>query len=270
MSGTLRAAGRVFDVSVGALIWSRRTAFMAAVLIVPVALAVGGRIALTSGLVPLRVNGVPVDGAGLVGLMAWALYLRFIVPVLAAFYATGLIAEDVESRTITYLFTRPLSRGAILLGKYLAYLACTTLVAVPSLLLVYFLLVPIQAIPASFLPLLGALALVVAGLTTYGALFALAGVLLRRPLLVGLLFALGWEQLALIMPGYLRRLTLAHYLQSLMPAGLGSDRVLAVVEALTPLSAEGLTAVLTLAAITMISLIVAMIVVRTREYVLDQ
>ena len=41
----------------------------------------------------------------------------------------------------------------------------------------------------------------------YGALFALMGVLLRRPVIPGLLFLFGWELLANL-PGYLPRLTL--------------------------------------------------------------
>ena len=57
--------------------------------------------------------------------MIWMLFLRFIVPVLGVFYGTALMADEVEDKTITYLFTRPIPRGAVLVGKYLAYLACT-------------------------------------------------------------------------------------------------------------------------------------------------
>jgi len=59
-------------------------------------------------------------------------YLRFTVPVLAVFYGTSLIADEIEDKTITYLFTRPIPRGAVMAGKYLAYLACTSLVVLPS------------------------------------------------------------------------------------------------------------------------------------------
>ena len=55
-------------------------------------------------------------------MMIWLLYIRFIVPVLGVFYGTSLIADEVDDKTITYLFTRPIPRGAVLLGKYLAYL----------------------------------------------------------------------------------------------------------------------------------------------------
>jgi hypothetical protein len=38
--------------------------------------------------------------------------------------------------------------------------------------------------------------------------------LFRRPLVGGLLFVFGWEQLAAILPGYVGQLTIAHYLQA--------------------------------------------------------
>ena len=92
----------------------------------------------------LRVNGQRVGGSGVFGVMIWMLFLRFIVPVLGVFYGTALMADEVEDKTITYLFTRPIPRGAVLLGKYLAYLACTVLVVLPSVMLVFFLVVPIR------------------------------------------------------------------------------------------------------------------------------
>ena len=146
-------------------------------------------------------------------MMVWVFFLRFIVPVLGVFYGTSLIADEVDDKTITYLFTRPIRRGSVLVGKYLAYLVCTTLVVLPRYTLVYFLLVPFGEVPASFRWLLADLGLLALGLAVYGALFALVGTVLKRPLVVGLVFAFGWEQVALVMPGYLRRFTLAHYLQ---------------------------------------------------------
>ena len=90
----------------------------------------------------MTVNGIRVGGPGIFGLMIWFLFLRFIVPILGIFYGTSLIADEVEDKTITYLFTRPISRSAVLVGKYLAYLASTVLIVLPSVMLVYFLVVP--------------------------------------------------------------------------------------------------------------------------------
>ena len=99
------------------------------------------------GMSALRVNGQRVAGFGIFGVMIWMLFLRFIVPVLGVFYGTALMADEVEDKTITYLFTRPIPRGAVLVGKFLAYLACTFLVVLPSVMIVYFLLVPFSQLP---------------------------------------------------------------------------------------------------------------------------
>jgi hypothetical protein len=48
---------------------------------------------------------------------------------------------------------------------------------------------------------------------------------MKRPLIVGLVFAFGWEQFALIMPGYVRRFTLMYYVQSLVPHAMPTEGV---------------------------------------------
>ena len=100
----------------------------------------------------MRVNGQRIGGMGVFGIMIWMLFLRFVIPVLGVFYGTALMADEVEDRTITYLFTRPIPRGAVLIGKYLAYLACTSLVVLPSVMLVYFLLDPLLRDPGYIHP----------------------------------------------------------------------------------------------------------------------
>src|SRR5918999_1333988 len=183
----LAGAARVFDLSLGEMLWSRRTIFMALVVGGPVLLAVVARAVQASGIAPLRVNGVRVDAASMFGMMIWVLFLRFIVPVLGVFYGTSLIADEVEDKTITYLFTRPIRRGAVLVGKYFAYLACTILVVLPSVMLVYLLIVPMNgSLGGSFMDLLKDLSIIAIGLAVYGALFAFIGAKIKRPLLVGL------------------------------------------------------------------------------------
>ena len=61
------------------------------------------------------------------------------------------------------------------------------------------------------------------GLAAYGAVFAFVGARLQRPLLIGLLFALGWEPTVLVVPGYLKRLTVAYYLQALVVHEMPQD-----------------------------------------------
>ena len=266
------AAGaiRVFSLSLSEMLWSRRTVFLLLVTGAPVFLALVARIVQGIGVVPLRVNGVPVDGASIFGMMIWVFFLRFIVPVLGVFYGTSLIADEVEDRTITYLFTRPIRRGAVLVGKYLAYLVCTTLVVLPSVVLVYFLLVPLGQVARTFMSFAADLGLLALGLAAYGALFALVGAALKRPLVSGLVFVFGWEQIALLVPGYFRRFTVAHYVQSLVPHAMPSDGVVSVLQSVLRDNPPVFVCLLVLAAIIVGTLWLAANTVESREYVLDQ
>lgn len=270
-ASTTAGAARIFDLSLGELIWSRRTIFMALVVGAPVLLATVARIVQESGIAPLRVNGVRVDAFSVFGMIVWVLYLRFIIPVLGVFYGTSLVADEVEDKTITYLFTRPLRRGAVLLGKYLAYLACTTLVVLPSVMIVYFMLVPFSDVARSFPALVTDLGLMAVGIAAYGALFTMVGAWMKRPLVVGLVFIFGWEQFAMLMPGYLRRFTIAYYLQALVPHAMPVDE--SVTSLLQSVFAENLPAplsLLVLVAIIVVSLFLAMRIIERKEYVLEQ
>jgi hypothetical protein len=213
----------MFALSVPQLLWSRRTLFMALVAGAPVLLAAGARAAAENGAFEMRLNGADVGGLDVFRAMASLFFLRFAVPVLGAFYGTALIADEVDDRTITYLFVRPIPRAAVLGGKYLACLACTMLVVLPATVLVYLALVPAAAILTETGELAHHLAVLALGLAAYAALFALMGVWVKRPLMAGLVFAFGWEPVALLVPGYLRQFTIAQHLQSLAPQGTSSN-----------------------------------------------
>ena len=263
---------RVFDMSLGQMLWSRRTVFMALATGAPVVIAVLLRVIHEMGLSSFRVNGIPVPGPVIFGGMIWLLYLRFIVPVLGAFYGTSLISDEVEDRTITYLFTRPVPRGAVILGKYLAYLVCTTLVVLPSVTAVYLLIIPVSggSIGGTFLQLLTDLGLLALGLAVYGAVFALIGALVPRPLVAGLLLIFGWEQVALVVPGYLRRFTIAHYLQGLVPHSMPHDDTVAAIQSLFSDPPTLISSLTSLAFIAVMALWLAARTVERKEYVLDQ
>ncbi len=268
--GVLTAALRIFDLSLGEMLWSRRTIFMALVVGAPVVIAAGLRAVVALG-APVLDQSRGVTGPMIFGLMIWVFYLRFTVPVLGVFYGTALMADEVEDKTVTYLFTRPVRRGAILLGKYLAYLACTVLVVLPSVVLVYLLVVPLQgSLGASFLDLLKDLALLAIGLAVYGALFAFIGAQFKRPLLVGLVFIFGWEQVALVFPGYLKRFTIAYYVQAMVPHAMPNDNALSLIQAIFHDTPSLPLSLFWLGVIWITFLALAARAVEQREYVLEQ
>jgi ABC-type transport system involved in multi-copper enzyme maturation permease subunit len=269
----LASAARIFDLSLGQMLWSRRSLFLGLLAGGPIVLAAALRLAadLEPRALP-TINGARLGGPALFGMMIWLLYIRFIVPVLGVFYGTALIADEVEDKTITYLFTRPIPRSAVLLGKYLAYLASTVLLVLPSVVVVYFLVIQIGdgTIGSSFPSLVTDLAMLAIGLAAYGAVFALVGARLKRPLTIGLIFAFGWEPAVLLFPGYLKRLTVAYYLQALVPHAMPDDSAVSVLMQLFSETPPALVSVMVLLTITVLTIWLAGRAVERREYVLEQ
>ena len=265
---------RVFDLSLGQMLWSRRSVFLGVVVAGPVILAVAvpAVVAFAGRGLPM-VNGASMTGAATFGLIVWLLYIRFIVPVLGVFYGTSLIADEVDDKTITYLFTRPISRAAVLFGKFLAYLTCTGLLVLPSIVVVFFIIVPLGggSVGEAFPSLVADLGMLLVGLIAYGAVFALVGTRLKRPLVIGLVFIFGWEPGVLLFPGYLKQATIAYYLQGLVPQAMPADE--SVVGGILQIFNEVPSVWIslgTLAAITAAALILAASTVQNREFVLDQ
>jgi ABC-type transport system involved in multi-copper enzyme maturation permease subunit len=219
----------------------------------------------------VRLGNIAATGPTIFGMIIWFFFTRFTVPVLAVFYGTALIADEVEDKTITYLFTRPIPRSAVLVGKYLAYMACTVGVVLPSVVIVWLTIIPMGgSLGAGFLDLLKDLAIIVLGLAAYGAVFACIGSALKRPLLIGLFLVMGFEPAVLAFPGYLKHFTVAYYVQGLIPHAMPNDSVLSLIQGLvreTPGLPESLLA---------IALVVVGFLawgarnVTSREYVLEQ
>jgi ABC-type transport system involved in multi-copper enzyme maturation permease subunit len=266
----LTASARIFDLSLGEMLWSRRTVFMSLVTGVPVLMALVVRAADALG-GHVRISDVAVNGPSIFGMMIWLFFVRFTVPVLAVFYGTALIADEVEDKTITYLFTRPIPRGAVLVGKFLAYLACTIGVVLPSVVIVWILIVPMGgSLGANFLDLVTDLSILAAGLAAYGAVFACIGSAIKRPVIIGLFLILGWEPAVMAVPGYLKHLTVGYYVQGLVPHAMPNDSMLSLLQGMvrqTPSVAQSLVA---LSLILVVSLAIGARTIAKREYVLEQ
>jgi ABC-type transport system involved in multi-copper enzyme maturation permease subunit len=265
----LYATLRVCDLSLGEMLWSRRTVFMALVVGLPVLMSVIVRLLYEAGAPGLRVGAA--SGPVVFGIMVWVFFVRFCVPVLGVFYGTSLIADEVEDKTITYLFTRPIPRGAVLLGKYLAYVICTVFVVLPAVVLVWLLVVPMGgSLGATFGDLVKDLGILALGLLAYGAFFSFIGATVKRPLLVGLLFVFGWEMIALALPGYMKRITIAYYLQGLVPHTMPSNSPVGLMQSVFRESPTLTTSLVGIGVIVLVALWLGSRAVTNREYVLEQ
>jgi ABC-2 type transport system permease protein len=267
----LTASLRVFEISLGEMLWSRRTIFMGLVVGLPVLMALVVRLFDLAGASGIRVNNLAVDGPAIFGLMIWAFFIKFSVPVLGVFYGTSLVADEVEDKTITYLFTRPIAREAVLIGKYLAYLACTIFVVLPAIVVVWILVIPMGgSLGANFLDLVKDLGIVVVGLAVYGAVFAFIGAYFKRPLLIGLVFIFGWEQTIVAVPGSFKLFSVAYYLQGLVPHAMPNDSFASMMQALFRETPTLTSSLVWLSLILVVFLGLAARIVARREYVLEQ
>lgn len=158
--------------------------------------------------------------------LSWFLYLQVVVPLVSLLQGQAVISREVEDRTITYLFSRPISRPAMFLGRSLGALAFTLLLLLAGALLLLFVAAqgPLGTAPdpARFpqagwsadgivLPLLGAVAL---GAATYTLLFAALGVFTKHPMILGLAYTFALEGFFANLPGSNQALAVQYYLRS--------------------------------------------------------
>jgi ABC-type transport system involved in multi-copper enzyme maturation permease subunit len=120
------------------------------------------------------------------------LYFRFLVWFVPALTASAAVAEEIESKTFTFVFARPAPRGALILGKLWAATVPAIVVVVPSLALAWLVAqLRFAGDMAETWPhLLRVELAAVAGLAAYGALAAAIGTLFSRHPLVAVLFYL--------------------------------------------------------------------------------
>jgi ABC-2 type transport system permease protein len=159
-------------------------------------------------------SNADLGAAVIYGRMAEGWIFQFVLVMLCVIYGTGIVANEVEQKTVVYLLTRPVPRWRILLPKYLAACTAAFLSGGGALLLTALATYGGKIGNAPFLRDAGVL---LAGVLVYTALFLLMGTILTRPLIVGLLFGFGWETWVPNMPGSFSKFSLISYLRALTP-----------------------------------------------------
>lgn len=215
---------------------------------------------------------MPVDSL-LVALFDF-LYVYTLVPLTALFYACALLAEETEGHTFPLLLSRPVPRGAFVLGKYAAFLFVSTILISVSLTATFystalFLKLPLTGAHHGLLVRYAVLC--AAGLAAYGALCLMVSTLTRRPVLVSAVFIFGWEKMVIALPGYADFLTLQKYLGQLLPAVDFRRITIAKIELpvelmreVYPVSTAGAIGALVCATLGLLA--IACLCVRVREY----
>jgi ABC-2 type transport system permease protein len=153
-----------------------------------------------------------------------------LAPLTALLYAAGIVQDEVEGQTLTYLLLRPLPRWALYLTKLLATVLVTAALTGVFTQLAYAVIYwNTPGLWTDVLPgrALKAVALLALAELTYCALFAAISLLTRWTLIVGLGYIIIFEGLLASFDTVARRLTVMYYLRVLLvrwldPPGVAS------------------------------------------------
>lgn len=264
MNDRLRAFRTAFAFFLFAVRRNRRTrAFLVVSLLPAIAAAV-------IGLGRLFSPGSGIDGPSAFGGVIMAFELQFLILVLALFYGSSVASEEIEGRTLTYLTTRPVPKAALLLGKYAA-VSLTLFAFVMTGLVAAFIILHLESLGdgAAWIRLARSAGVLALGLLCYTAFFTLAGTFLKKSVLFGLFYCFGWESVVQYFPGSTQKLTVMHYLKSLLPVGSSDGGKLAfLIYRLEPSSPAAAVAVLI--GLTAVFLAAAAVVFTSKEYLFDE
>ena len=139
-------------------------------------------------LVGLTLIGVssPVDDADWGPTVFGNLGLSVILPLTALIVGSSVIGLEIDDGTITHLLTKPLPRSEIVLSKLaVAWVVTTVATGVP--------MVVAALIAGSGSLAVGLVVAVALGALAYSALFLALSVLTKRPVAVGLVYIMLWE-----------------------------------------------------------------------------
>ncbi|HSK63602.1 MAG TPA: hypothetical protein VK893_07170 [Pyrinomonadaceae bacterium] len=187
---------------------------------------------------PFESDGNPVAVREIYANLYNGVILRTIVFFGCAWIFMNLFRGEIVDRSLHYYFLSAVRREVLVVGKYLSGLVTTVVVFTATTWISLLMLYLSRFHPQGFFqgPGLNHL-LVYGGITLlacigYGAFFSIVGLFVRNPIIPALLLY-GWEWLNFLLPPLLKKISVIHYLNSLMPVPI-SEGPFAVLAEPTP------------------------------------
>lgn len=134
-----------------------------------------------------------------------------LLPLLALVYASGVLHDEQEEQTITYLLMRPLARWTIYLAKLAAAITAAVILAVFSILVTYAAIFAGAPSHGALMRCLDACLIHTLAVVAYCCLFGLMGLLTRRVLIAGIIYIALVEGLLANIPFAIRLITVIYY-----------------------------------------------------------
>lgn len=203
----LRATALLFQAQLLGVLRAKRALVCAVLACIPIAFALFvAHVSTTIGETPRAAD------------ILWNAIVQVMVPLVALILGSAVVAGEIEDRTVTYLFTRPIPRASVLIGRWIATLVVIVAILLPSAALTLLILdkglpfgMPAPVPGEVARPLLLAVCL---GSAVYSGVFAAIGTFLKHPMIVGLGYVFAVEVFLTNLPGSSQELTLQFYLRS--------------------------------------------------------
>jgi ABC-2 type transport system permease protein len=261
---TLSALGTLFWLTVRQYCRGRRLLILGFLFLLPSIGAVAARYSDPD--IPL--NGIEFG-------MIFNLIPHALIPLTALLYACGMIQDELEDQTLTYLFIRPLPKWAIYVTKLLATVPVTCCLAGVFTLLTFLVIhwgsadawsagLPVRALKT--------VALQALALLGYCSLFGFLSLFVRRSLVVGIAYIIVFEGVLANIDFVVRRLTIMYYFRILALRWIGFDWYSINKDGVDEWGIDlskapaAWSCVVTLLAVSLVATILAALIFATREF----
>jgi ABC-2 type transport system permease protein len=151
--------------------------------------------------------------------MVSTLLANVLIPFVGLLWGTTLLTDEIDGKTLVYLWTRPNGRGTLFAARAVLLGVCLAIFSFTAVTSVYLCIFAGQkssenlwANAAMIIWDTRALAL---GAVAYAAAGLLLASLFKRALVVGLVYVYAVDGVGQFLPGFLRKLSLRHYVLSL-------------------------------------------------------
>jgi ABC-2 type transport system permease protein len=211
-AGELSALAALFGLTVRQHTHGRRLLVLGALYLLPCVLAL-----------VLRNLPRPAPAEALEFALVFSLLPHGLAPLTALLYAAGVVSDEVEEQTLTYLLLRSIPRWALYLTKLLAtYCVCTVLVAGAVLALEASIHAGTPGFWTEVLPRTGRFMAVMAlAQVGYCALFGFVGLVTRRSLIAGVAYIVAVEGVLANLDFVGRTVTVVYFVRTLSLRWLG-------------------------------------------------
>jgi len=159
----------------------------------------------------VRKTASEAPGVGLEFVFAFMFIPQALLPLAALIYASGMIQDEQEEQTLTYLLMRPIPKWSLYVVKLLATLTTTVVLTSLFTALTYVAIYAGSSEKGVVFRCIKAMSIHSLAIIAYCGLFGVMSVFTKRALILGILYAVIFEGVLANIPISIRLITVIYY-----------------------------------------------------------